>query len=154
MTMALVAGTGQADVAALGKRDFLIRTDTTPGYWTPTKAEAAEAKAAMLAFLATPYPEVPSLREEERRTIAAGVASFYLQFQGVAMLREGDLVKPDPAGRRNVWIFGACRVEKRALGALRKGRSFVVKDGGPCYFEAYYDLVAKRIWMFEANGVG
>jgi hypothetical protein len=152
--IALVASTGQAAVAALGPRDFLITGATLPGYWTPSKAEAAEAKAAMLTFLSAPHPEVPVLPDADRRAILTDIASSYLQFEGVSMLRDGDQVKPDPAGSRNVRIFGACRVSAPELTALRKGFGIMAMDGGPCYFKAYYDLTAKRIWLFEANGRG
>ena len=141
--------------AMLGNRDFIVTRDRTPGYWAATTAEAVEAKAAVVAFLATPHPKMLRRNEEGRQKIMASFGTYYLQFQGVSMLSAaGGAVTPDPGGERNVLVRGFCRIDPKWLKAVRKGWPLTVFDGGPCFFDAYYDLATKRVWLFDVHGIG
>ncbi len=55
-------------------------------------------------------------------------------------------------GRRVVRLAGACEISKGM--AERIDTQFVfVRDGGECYFGAFFDMESKRLVGFGFNGV-
>ena len=150
----LLAAAAPAEPASLGDHDFVV-SSKLPGFWQATPAQAAEAKAALIAYLRTPDRDLPAFREPGRKEIEAKIGSYYLEYEGVSVVVDDNGSRPDPSGARNIEISGACQADSAEIAAMKAGAPAIslVADGGSCYFDAYYDLGKKRIWLFVPHGV-
>ena len=72
------------------------------------------------------------------RQILAGYPQYRRQYFGITR-----------KGRRVLYVRGFCDKDPPADWRTTE---VLVLDGGPCYFFARYDPVAKRFTFFEANG--
>lgn len=156
-----------ATLPVLGPRDYLLAfppearvTERTPGQFQASRADALEAKRALVAYLHTSHPDLPrnaaALRwsEMQRPAVAQAFDSYSLQYIGVSMKWTEQGGSPASPGDREVLIKGFCdaglsATERSLLGT----RDVLVMDGGRCFFDAYYSPSKRRIVWFMTHGV-
>jgi hypothetical protein len=159
------ASTAATVPATLGQRDFILPASSAApeerGRFTPTKAQAYEAKRSLLAYLRTPHPGIArqgdalAWSEAWRPVIAAAIDSYYLQYLGVSIRWTKGSGKRDAEGDREIEIKGLCDhgligPEERVM--LGK-QEVLIMDGGKCVFTADYSLARHQIVWFAVNGV-
>ncbi len=110
--------------------------DTFPPYgelgdtrFLPDDTILDEAEAALPAAIAA---------EPRSKAIAPRLASYHRQYFGIIR-----------GAKRHVLVNGFCQAEERI-----REQTIMVKDGGDCFFQALYDVTAKRYEWVRVNGPG
>jgi hypothetical protein len=146
-----------ASPAALSNRDYIVDIYLPAEQWLPTRNQAAEAKAALLTYLASDtlpaYGSQGSFTMAYRNIVAARIDSYSLQYFGGHYVWTERYAAPDLSGEADILINGLCE------GPWLKGENptkqlIEVNDGGACFFHAFYSPAQKKILQFSINGNG
>lgn len=136
----------------LTDRDFIVEVHDK-GQWAVSEAQAAEAKLALLDYLATAHPtqnSMDQLAERERPSIHAKIATYYLQYYGGLY---GTKSGWDDAGEKQILINGLCEMLPPPFGSEGMRKELIgVNDGGGCFFRALYNPAQHKITVFTVNG--
>lgn len=108
---------------------FLPYGERDDGRFVPDDALLDQAEAALPAAIA---------KEPRSKSIGPHLASYHRQYFGL-------VVGP----KRYVYVNGFCQPEERM-----REQTIMVKDGGDCFFQALYDVAAKRYEWVRVNGSG
>jgi hypothetical protein len=100
------------------------------GSWSPTNDQIASLRAEIEPFVKS--------QARERGLELKKWSSYSFQFQGQV-----------EAGRNVVFVNAFCVVPP----SYTSERFVLVLDGGPCFFQAKYDPLAKRFIHLAFNGV-
>ena len=160
LVVAIIGGGGCASqdsvpVAPLSNRDYILGIYLPGKQWLPTANQAGEAKAALLAYLASDALPADgsqgSFAVAHRSIVASRIDGYSLQyFGGHYRWTDGHAV-PDPLGEEDILINGLCKIP--AMGGADVSKQLIqASDGGACFFHALYSPARKTILQFSVNG--
>jgi hypothetical protein len=101
--------------------------------WTPTEGQIQELEARLPDYLM-------SLKDPTAHLIADSLITYHRQYLG---LREG--------AKNLVYVNAFCQ-EHSSWPSNWKTEFVFVQDGGPCYFQVYYDPESKVFSRLAVNG--
>jgi len=117
------------------------------GLWRPTMDQAVAARESLRGFLTT-----AKSANRERLFVARNFDTYILQIEGVRKPTGNRFYDSDGTGSKQIHIDGYCPQIAEEVGDRIYQEQLYVDDGGPCIFQAMYDLRTGSITFFQTNG--
>jgi hypothetical protein len=137
--------------------DYILSTDGSakllhyPATWTPSHADAAQAKGAVYHWLASnPRPRLPV--KSTLRDMDLDPEGYYFQYVGIYGSNVDGRARSQ--GDRLILIHGAKRgLQGNTFGDVLAHSELNIMDGGSDFFEAAFDIDKGELVSFDVHGL-